>query len=221
MMMRKFALVAGLAALTACGNTGGGDTRAALMAGLSGLIPGRGSAADDGSAAQAAQTALAQQVAEAPAGSIYFEVPKFGVASVGAPAAVNGSKITWLAAPISITTQQGFLIATRGLPEDLLAVEVSGFGAALSSGGQYQREMEWLGDREEVKRTAFLCQITVQPNQSTTVKGTPITATLYQDTCVGGGVQYTNEYWIDSGRALRRTRQWVSESAGYMETEHF
>lgn len=213
-MITRSVIAAGLLALTAgCGNMSqGGDTRAAVTQGLRGLIPwGR----EDATAPAPTPAALR---AQATAGSIFFEIPAFSIASAGIPATVNNTKVTWLAAPVSVTTQYGFLIATRGLPENVLAIEVHGFGDAMTNGGTYTRDMEWLSDRDSVKRSHFSCTITIRRDQSFDLDGQRIPATLYEDTCTGDGVQFTNHYWVDSARALRKTRQWVSKSVGYLQT---
>lgn len=213
-MIKRLSVLAALVVLSGCGNSDQGqDTRGAVIEGLRGMIPwGR-------DAATPAAPDPASLRAAAPAGSIFFEIPAFGIASAGVPATVSDSKVTWLAAPVSVTTQFGFLIATRGLPEDVLAIEVHGFGDAMSAGGTYTRDMEWLAARDSVKRTSFTCQISITSGEVLVLDGQQIPASLYEDTCTGGGLQFVNRYWIDSDRALRKTRQWVSESVGYLQTQ--
>lgn len=214
-MMTRALSVAALALLAGCGNQGGSGITEALK-GAAGRLVGQEEKTE---AAPAAPTdeALAGLAANGPA--LRVEIPKFGVVVGAAPLAVNAHKVTWIAGGATITTQSGFVLATRGLPGDLMAVQVEGFGEALSGGGSYSRQMEWLNGRDETIRKAFTCTVSIISGQTVAVLRQSYSATLYEDVCRGEGIEFKNKYWIDEGRQLRQTEQWISETVGYLQSQ--
>lgn len=219
--MRPLALLAVLSiGLTACGNQNqGATTRTAVAEAVTGLVS---RVAGRGAQTTAAPTGpspaeIRAMAAQGPV--LLVEVPGLGLNSPATPAAVNGYKATWVAGPATVTLQSGFLIATRGLGQDLMAVEVEGFGSALASGGRYSRQMEWLNGRDQFERVSFDCTVTPVANETVTVLGRGYSAVRHDDVCVGGGLQFTNSYWIDSSKQLRQTKQWISRQTGYLRSQ--
>lgn len=212
-MMRSFCAVA-LLTLAACGNQGGSPVVGVLKGAVTGLFK-RGETPPP----VATPTAQELRALTANGPAVRVTVPAFGTVAGAVPVGVNGEKVTWVAGDATFSTQFGFLLATRGLPEDLMAVEVDGFGPALSQGGNYTRQMEFLNGRDQIERKSFICNVSIVPNQSVSVLDKSYAATRYDDRCEGDGIIFTNQYWIDSSRQLRQTRQWVSETVGYLQTQ--
>lgn len=213
-MIKRLSLIA-LLGLSACGNQGGSPVAGLVKGTLGGLLSRDSSEA----AAPSGPTSDDLRGLAANSSAIRVSIPAFGTVAGAVPVGVNGPKVTWVAGPATLSTQSGFLLATRGLPGDLMAVEVEGFGEALGGGGTYSRQMEFLDGRDQIKRLSFVCTITVIPGQSVAVLEQTYPATMYEDTCIGETVQFTNKYWVDSTRQVRQTQQWVSETVGYLQTQ--
>lgn len=211
------------ALLAGCGNRqDGNDTKGALTGMFQGLKARIiGAAAQEDTGVQPVSLTPEQYQQLAASHGVIFTIPAFNTRIAAVPVAVNAGKVTRMAESISVTTQGGgFLIAARGLPEDLLSTEVSGFGAALSSSGSYSRIMEWPAERDGTRQSEFTCTISNDGNERISVAGRSSNATLYSDRCVGQYVQFINKYWIDSGNRLLKSNQWVSQSVGYLQIEH-
>lgn len=216
-MMRAVSLVA-LLGLAACGNQGGSVITGALKGVVGGMVSRGGDDAQAAAAAAPSDDDL-RSLAEN-SSALRVSVPKFGTVGGAVPVGVNGPKVTWVAGGATLTTQSGFLLATRGLPGDLMAVEVEGFGEAFKpGGGVYSRQMEFLDGRDQIQRLSFVCTVSTTAGQTVTVLDKSYPTTLYEDVCVGEKIQFTNQYWVDGTRKLRQTRQWVSETVGYLQTQ--
>lgn len=218
-LLKATVLALSLGALAACGSNNS-ESRVLTKSIVGGLAPlvGIGNKA----AAEAATPKLTRaQIDASPAPMLLAEIPSVGGAAVVTPVAVNGGKTTWRSSDgKALILQLGFLVATRGLLEDLQAAEVSGFGAALGpQGGTYQRQMEWLDGRNQLKREVFTCSVGAKGRETLTFFEKSYNTTLYEDRCTGERIIFVNRYWIDSGKKLRQSRQWVSESVGYLQTQ--
>lgn len=153
---------------------------------------------------------------------VLTELPARESIATQAITSVNGNKVTWSGGDdTQFTTQQGFLIATRALGEDLMWVDVEGFGAALgrASGSTYQRKMAWLGSMDEIRVEEFTCTLAAQGADVLEIVGKRFHTRVYRDECVGSSQHFENVYWIDSERKVRKSRQYVSESVGYLLIE--
>lgn len=219
MMSLKHAIAAAaLLALSACGS-GGNEGVTLTKAIVGGLAPVVGLGGKSETPARPALTRAQIDASAAPL--LLAEVPSLGGSAIMTPLAANGAKVTWRSQDgKALILQAGYLIATKALGEDVVATEVEGFGSAISpQGGVYTRQMEWLTGRNQVRRASFTCTVTPRGAEVLTIYQKAYKTTAYDDRCEGDGVIFTNKYWIDSGRKLRQSRQWVSKSVGYLQTQ--
>ncbi|PIE09799.1 MAG: hypothetical protein CSA72_10840 [Rhodobacterales bacterium] len=211
----KLGAALALTALTGCGSGGKSELRDFTLSNLRKTVSGSERAVQDPT------KSLTREMIEAnPNGLLLIRQPSVnGVATVS-PAAVNGSKITWISPDgKSVTTQAGYIIATRALGEDLQALEVRGFSAAMRSNGTYTREMEFLNGRNETVREHYTCQLEREGAQTITILDRSYRTTLIKDVCRNDSRIFENRYWVDAEGKLRRSRQWISKSVGYLQTE--
>lgn len=214
-MMRGsiLAALASVAVLAGCSSGGGDNVNVgkAVFSMAREVVRGGGSQADP-------RSGLTRAKIDAAKGSMMLvNVPSLGGTAVVTPVAANGSKITWVSADgKSLTTQGGYVIATRALPENLQALEVEGYGAALQSGGSYRRQMEFRNGRNEIIRETFTCTVTRKGGESLPIFGRSYAVTRYDDLCRGDSLTFENRYWIEAGGVLRQSRQWISKTVGYV-----
>lgn len=215
----KWTLAGALAlSVAGCGNRAQGPGAVDLVKSAFGAVSaGRGGAAAPADPRQA----LTRDVIDAaPGGLMVVEIPATGGVAVLSPIGSNDDKVTWGSADgKSVTTQAGFVVATRAIGDDLLVSEVDGFGAALGGAQGYTRQMQVLNGRDETVTTAFECHISADGTEMVTVVGRSYPTRRFRDRCQSNGLIFENIYWIGEDRVLRQSRQWVSEGVGYLLTQ--
>lgn len=130
--------------------------------------------------------------------------------------------VTWRTTDfVNVSYRDGLLIATRGLPGDLMSADVSGTRAALTGGPvqDYPRFATYLGPDDETLFRSFRCNMTNAGSDPVISFGRRFPATLMRETCFSTGLQVENRYWVAPGGGIRRSFQWIGEELGYLETE--
>lgn len=146
-----------------------------------------------------------------------------GTLATMVPVGRNGPVVTWRSADeVSISLNQGVLVATRGLGQDLMAADVSdvlGILKSASTQDRYTRVHSYLDGEYQAQLFGLSCQV-----NSTTAERLEIIEHTYQTTrieesCFSDGMRFSNTYWVGRKGTVWKTRQWVSPALGYMETE--
>ena len=148
-------------------------------------------------------------------------VPSRGAAALVQQVGTNGAKSTWLSPDgISVTFENGILVATRGLGPDLMAAEASGLNAALRQGaGEYTRTHEYLDGNDQIVRQSYVCRVTRAGSETITVVERRYDTVKYAENCSSGGQSFENLYWRDESGVTRKSRQLVSPPVGYLDSE--
>lgn len=117
---------------------------------------------------------------------------------------------------LGVVTRDGFLLATRGLGHDAMAIDP---GAApqlvlAGQGGVSQRVHEELDGDDHLIRQSYACTIENRGPRDIPVAGRHVATRLMAETCAGeAGPGFTNLYWVRAGRVLQ-ARHWVSAGFG-------
>ncbi len=137
------------------------------------------------------------------------------------PVGVNGDVVTWRSADeITLSLNQGVIVATRGLGQDLMAADVADTLRMIDSEtGNYTRIHTYLDGEYQTQFHAFTCR-----NETRTADQIEIVEQRHQtlrieESCFAPEQHIANTYWVDSGGTVWKSKQWVSPSLGYMETE--
>ena len=206
----------GIAALTACGPLNDGNVGKGALAAIQQMV--------SGPAAPAAPPAppLSREQADANPGQ-FLLVTAYGGASVVSmvPVSQTGNRTTWISADnVTVTVQDGILVATRGLPRDLMAARVDGVRAALSAGGgSAQRVHETLDDLDQISTELLQCSIVFDAAETVTILQKAIPTRRFKETCQGQRTAFSNTYWIASGNRLVKTSQAVAPETGFLLIE--
>ncbi|SLN42701.1 YjbF family lipoprotein [Roseisalinus antarcticus] len=217
-LTRWVALAAGALTLTACGPRYE-DAPDVLSIVRNGIVPllsgGRG---ESGPTGPGISRAL---VEESGMDFLYASVPSRQSFALLQRAGENGRKITWLSEDgISVTYEQGLLVATRGLGPDLIAASVSGTVAAMrQGGGEARRVHEYLDGNDAIVRVDFDCRINRVGSDPITIYEYSYDTVKYEENCQSGGQRFTNTYWIDQAGVVWKSRQLISPPVGYLDTE--
>jgi hypothetical protein len=136
------------------------------------------------------------------------------------PFGANAGYITWSTVEKqTLTLRQGVMTATRGLGDDLMSSDVSATIRAIASGGgdDIVRVLRHLDGDDQTIETRFTCRLTTAGRETITLSsGENLATTRLVERCVAGNQTVENIYWKDTGGTVRRSRQWISASLGYI-----
>jgi hypothetical protein len=213
--LRHGAAIMAVLALTACGSLEQGSMAAQLGQGalrLAGQLP-----------PPAAPAALASDadLRANPDRFMRVHVRATGQSDIMMMAGQNGTRTTWIDRNgISITTQGGVVVATRGLPRDLMGADVTQTLTALQFGGvQSQRRHDFLDDQDQISAKVLQCRIASDGPEQVTRGEQTRNATRYTERCTSDSLSFTNIYWIDRQDNILRSLQAVSPDAGYLQID--
>ncbi|WP_162197165.1 YjbF family lipoprotein [Loktanella sp. S4079] len=213
-MMKPIRIVAGVCALvllTACGES-------AIGARVAGLVTGQAPAA------QAAPALVPAEVMHANPGKyIRINIRKQNAWASLTQAGTNGARTTWIdQGNISVTFENGLVVATRGLVRDLMGTDLSQSWAAIrNQGGEAQRRHDFLTDQDEISTELLQCSIVSEGNEVIERAGKSISTRRFTEKCEGERLIFTNIYWVNQRGAMVRSLQAVSPDAGYLQIDVF
>ena len=133
------------------------------------------------------------------------------------PAGKNGNKITWVSTDgLSLTFEEGVLIATRGFGDDLMGADLKGAISSLRGGGNHLRTLDFLNGLDQIERRTFQCTTTATGSETLTIVERNYQTTVLEETCVDGDFSFKNTYWRDRDGVIWQSRQWISVQTGYL-----
>ncbi|NNF92663.1 MAG: hypothetical protein HKM96_14835 [Boseongicola sp.] len=128
------------------------------------------------------------------------------------PLGENGSVRTWTTIDRqTIALRRGRVVATRGLGDDLMSSSAPRPG----QGGKHR--LVTLNAAHEPVRTSANCRVSTEGSQVTSLaSGERVTARHLVESCVAGNNTYRNEFWIGPNGQMRKSRQWLGATSGYL-----
>lgn len=208
MPMKRFCLLACLGfALVACGSQGQAPSMGQVFAqSITQRLPGRSPAASPTAAAP--QISRAQFAAVT--SSVLLVTLDGGQQATVVQVARNGPTQTYLSADdISLSVQNGVLVATRGFGSDLMQADVAGVLAALrAGGGRYSKTLSQLDGLDQMRDTVLACTLTARGSDRITILGQDFATRLFAESCTAGGINLASQYWMQGGQMVK-SQQWV------------
>ncbi|WP_208350697.1 YjbF family lipoprotein [Pseudaestuariivita rosea] len=122
---------------------------------------------------------------------------------------------------ISISLRRGVLVATRGLGDDVLVANPNPTLRALNNRGQstYTRRVTFLDGTSQRVTVQLNCTMRRVGQERITIAQTTRGSDRYSETCAAENRTIQNTFWTANGNTvLLKTRQWVSEDVGYLDT---
>ena len=148
---------------------------------------------------------------------------KFDAGSLVVLEARDGEYETWLTSEgSSITTRAGFLQATHGLGQGLLAADVSEPMAMVRSGaeGTAIRFHSYLDGNDEVVIRTYVCDIENRGQDIVELETASINTRLAAEVCNSMDQEFENLYWLDpSTNQVVQSNQWAGEFLGVIATQ--
>jgi hypothetical protein len=131
----------------------------------------------------------------------------------------NRGVTTWSTVDdVTISLRDGVIAATRGLGDDLMAASPVSPIQLVSSAKSYRRAFTHLNGTDQPITTTYSCNAQVDGGQAIEIVQLSYSVTHVTETCSASTLSFKNDYWIGAA-GIRKSRQWVSENAGYLTIE--
>lgn len=135
--------------------------------------------------------------------------------------ATNSDVETWASQDkTSLSHRDGVVVATRGLGEDLMSAAVPRVAQLQRAGTEYQRSHTLLDGEDKPLKQSFDCQLRSRVAEQITVLERSYATSHVTEHCSGPSGQFDNDYWLQTDGNIRKSRQFISNSVGYVVIEH-
>jgi hypothetical protein len=130
----------------------------------------------------------------------------------------NGAVRTWVGETgYSVTLNDGILVATRGLGEDLIAANTTGTRAALrAGGGTTERQHDYTDARDRIRTESYECVVAPAAPEEVDLGIRKVVLAQFTETCKNARIQFENLYFVDEAGTILATRQFVSPTVAYL-----
>jgi len=134
------------------------------------------------------------------------------------PFGENRGITTWISSDgITLSYDNGLLVATRGLGPDLMAADTGQALAAIRSGsGSYVRIYDYLDGEDQAIRRSYVCSIRRAGAETIEIYGLKYTLRKVVENCSNPEFQIRNTYWVSNSNHIRQSEQWVGPVVGYV-----
>lgn len=148
-----------------------------------------------------------------------LRIPQHGLAVTLLAAGTREGVVRWRDTEnAQILTREGMVIATRGLGDDLMAVQADGALALILAGaeGQVTRLHRHLDGEDRIEIHSWVCDIAPQGHDTVRIaETTRLEALLVTESCHGPRGTFSNRYWLREGRILQ-SWQFAGSALGQM-----
>ncbi|WP_158965126.1 YjbF family lipoprotein [Chachezhania sediminis] len=152
---------------------------------------------------------------------IFVEVPNREAQAFLGLRGRNGPNDTWLTNDnISISYNDGVIVATRGLGSDVMTVDVSEVLPAIRGRrSEAMRVNRYLNGEGHIVPEVYFCDYARTPGVVADTALGPRSSTKIVEVCQGRERTFENIYWYAPGGKPLMSRQWISETNQYALTE--
>lgn len=131
----------------------------------------------------------------------------------------NGDTETWLGENrISLSFQDGILVSTRGLADDLMSSDASATRIALQGGlrENYTRFASYLDGQGDTLFRSMVCSMDGGSRTQIEISGNSVQTLMYEETCNSLTTQMTNTFWVGEDGTMWQSQQWIGDNTGYL-----
>ncbi|WP_319825137.1 YjbF family lipoprotein [Thalassovita sp.] len=179
--------------------------------------------AGQGELVSPAQLVTRQQLEQVRTPLLFAQLESAQTYATMVPAGKNGDVVTWQSGDHrALSLQQGVVVATRGLGDDLMGSDADGVVAMLhgrATGQEYTRVHSYLDGEYQPKFQSFRCRQDAATVQNLEIVKEIHVVTRIEESCFSPDGGMANTYWVGSDGTVWKSRQWISPVLGYMETE--
>lgn len=130
---------------------------------------------------------------------------------------------TWLGSDgATITLDQGVLLASRGMGNDLMGVSSSmpSWKNIKNNGTTYIRKTSYLGGNNQLNTKNLICSIeNIGKLENIVIWDVDFTVKKYEELCKYNDLTIKNIFYLDDSQIVRSSYQYHSETIGYLKTE--
>lgn len=215
MTMVRFGMALATFALMSCGDARGGG----LGGQVAGLLLGGGESA----AAPQSLNVTEDDLLNNPGTYMRVNIRDRNRWDTMVKAGSNGARTTWIdGESIAVTEENGIVVATRGLPRDIMGADTAAtWNAIRAGGGTVQRQVDFLDDQDQISSKVLQCRIVSEGSSPVTRLKRTYPAFRFEEECRGEGLSLTNVYWLNPSGRMIRSLQAVSPDAGYLQIDVF
>lgn len=132
----------------------------------------------------------------------------------------NGARVTYRSQyGYTATYENGVLVATRGLPDDLLAASVGDVrGALRRGGGTTVRVHDMLNSLNQIEQTRFECEIRPAGTETITLGLREARARKFTESCSSPRLVFENSYWLGNDGQILSSSQFISVTVAYLRS---
>lgn len=174
----------------------------------------------DGAQALDPRRSLTREIIEAtPNELILLSVVARDNAATAQPAGRNGDRETWVTLDgVAFVFQNGIVIATRGLGDDLMGGESGDWKTALrSGGGTVTRDIDLMDSQDAIVRHRLTCRVEPMGSEVIEIFEERLNTQKLQETCDFRGLERKSQYWMDADGVIWQARQWISPGIGHLD----
>lgn len=147
-------------------------------------------------------------------------IPKFHTATLLSIYARNGDVITWAdGAQDEVSTRNGIVVATHGLPGDLTSADLPSLAEIARGTGRVNARYWSLDSLDQARRINATCTLSTKGEETITIIGLTYKTRHVSERCESPAGAFQNEYWIGPGPVLRKSLQWVGPFFGQILLE--
>jgi hypothetical protein len=153
-------------------------------------------------------------------GYIIITIPELGPPVAARLIAANGDDTTWQAqVGFTAAFRDGMLVATRGLPQDLMGADVEAVRAAIrAGGGSVTRVQSYLDAQDQIVSLTYDCTIRPDGTELVDLGLRQVTLRKLVETCESPAIIFENLYYLDDAGRILSSRQYVSRTVAYLRS---
>lgn len=203
------------ALLTGCGDSGSSPT----FRKIAGAVRGQFGAHKSGPPLAMQLTRAQVRAVKAPL--LRASIPKFHTATLLSIYARNGNVITWAdGAQDEVSTRNGIVVATHGLPGDLTSADLPGLTEIARGTGTVSARYWSLDSLDQARLIRATCTLSTLGEETITIIGLTYKTRHIGESCESPAGAFQNEFWIGPGPVMRKSLQWVGPFVGQILLEN-
>ena len=136
----------------------------------------------------------------------------------------QNDKLTWVSADgLSVSFDNGILIATRGYSQDLIESYRDGIGSHFNKVTKTHRKTyRYLDGQNEYREITFSCSMAFKEDTAFSLLDLTLNTTKFIESCKSGASKHKNVYYVlPSTNIVLKSQQWISETNGYIEIYNY
>jgi hypothetical protein len=219
--MTKASLSVALAAILSLAGCGG-DAGGSAIGRIAGLIPGLSGMVGGGGDVSGFPPGFSpEELAANPQDYVLMGIPALSAEpGLALRTQDNGANETFESQfGYTAAFRDGILVATRGLPDDLMGASVAPVSAALRrGGGNFTRVHDYLNSLNEIRQETFNCEMVYDGVEQVNLGLREEPGRKYTETCLSDRTQFENAYWLDGQGRIMASRQFISVTVAYLRS---